>query len=428
MLFGFQISLPYLKIMKKLAIEIEKQYLILLNNKMPKKLHSDYLKWLKFYLDFCSKYGFSENNHQSLPKFISKLKQKNQREMQLKQANNAISLYYELSPESIPQQPLSESNSWKTIFSLLETEIKLRHYSPRTLEAYSNWVKQFSRFMSHKNPGQIVSSDVKGFLEHLAVKVNVSASTQNQAFNSLLFLFRHIFKRDLGELKDTIRPKRKKYIPVVLSRAEINKIFKHLEYPYDLLAKLLFGCGLRLNEGITLRVHNFNFDEGIVTVRGKGDKSKTVPLPNSIMPDLKVHLDRVKNLHEKDLEKKYDGVFLPNALDKKYRNAAKEFVWQWFFPGKELTFVPDTNERKRYHMHDSSVHKIIKAAVAKTNITKRVSPHTLRHSFATHLLKAGYDIRTIQELLGHSDVRTTMIYTHTIKSIPAKEVKSPLDF
>ena len=265
-------------------------------------------------------------------------------------------------------------------------------------------------------------------MEHLAVKVKVSASTQNQAFNSLLFLFRHIFKRDLGELKDTIRPKRKRYIPVVLSRKEVNKIFKHLEYPYDLLVKLLYGCGLRLNEGITLRIHNFNFDEGILKVMGKGEKTRTVPLPNLIMPDLEAHLQRVKNLHESDLKNNYNGVFLPGALEKKYRNAAKEFVWQWFFPAKKPTYVPETKERKRYHLHDSNVYKIIKAAVCKTNITKRVSPHTFRHSFATHLLKAGYDIRTIQELLGHSDVRTTMIYTHTIKSPPAKQVKSPLDF
>jgi integron integrase len=410
--------------MEKIPLEIEKQFRILLNKKMPQKLHSDYLKWLKFYLDFCSKYNFKKDNHESLQRFLNKLKQKSQTDVQLKQSQNAISLYYELFPQ--PQK--TDYQSWQTIFSSLESEIKLRHYSPRTLEAYSYWVKQFCRFLSNKNHEDVNSQDVKGFLEHLAVEVDVSASTQNQAFNSLLFLFRHIFKRDLGELKDTIRPKRKRYIPVVLSRKEINKILKHLEYPYDLLAKLLYGCGLRLNEGITLRVHNFNFEEGILTVRGKGEKSRTVPLPNSIMSDLHAHMQRVKNLHESDLKNKYNGVFLPNALEKKYRNAAREFTWQWFFPAKDLTYVPETKERKRYHMHDSNVHKIIKSAVSKTNITKRVSAHTLRHSFATHLLKAGYDIRTIQELLGHSDVRTTMIYTHTIKSLPAKAVKSPLDF
>jgi integron integrase len=413
--------------MKKIPIETEKAYLVLLNKDLPQKLHPDYLKWLTFYLDFCSVYKLEEDNHENLPKFINKLKQKNQKEVQQKQAAKAVNYYYELKFVFNTQNETPPIQSWKLVFTLLETEIKLRHYSKKTLEAYSYWIKQFSRYLSNKNPDVVVSNDVKGFLEHLAVKVNVSASTQNQAFNSLLFFFRHILKRDLVELKDTIRPKRKRYIPAVLSRTEVNKIFKYLEYPYDLLAKLLYGCGLRLNEGITLRVNNFNFDEGILTVRGKGEKTRTVPLPESIMSDLKVHLVRVKHLHESDIKNKYDGVFLPNALDKKYRNAAKEFIWQWFFPAKRITFVPETKEEKRYHMHDSNVHKIIKGAVAKTDITQRVSPHTLRHSFATHLLKAGYDIRTIQELLGHSDVRTTMIYTHTIKSLPAKQVKSPLD-
>ncbi len=210
--------------MKKIPLEIEKQFLILLNKKMPQKLHSDYLKWLMFYLDFCSKYKFKEDNHESLPKFLNKLKQKSQTEVQLKQAHNAISLYYELRPDNSPQPQKPVYHSWKTIFSDLESEIKLRHYSPRTLEAYSYWIKQFDRFLSNKNPEDVNTHDVKGFLEHLAVKVKVSASTQNQAFNSLLFLFRNILKRDLGELKDTIRPKRKRYIPVVLSKKEIRCI------------------------------------------------------------------------------------------------------------------------------------------------------------------------------------------------------------
>lgn len=413
--------------MKKIPIITEKTYRSLLDQNLPQKLHSDYLKWLTFYLDYCSVYKLEENNRENLSKFLNKLQQKNQTDVQQKQAQKAITLYYETPDNRTERKPL-EIQSWKTVFSVLEAEIKLRHYSGRTLEAYSYWIKQFSRFMSPKNPGQIISSDVKGFLEHLAVKVNVAASTQNQAFNSLLFLFRHVLKRGLGELKDTIRPKRKRYIPIVLSQKETRKIFKHLEYPYDLLIKLLYGCGLRLNEVIGLRVHNFNFDEGIITVRGKGDKSRTVPLPESILPDLEAQLERVKDLHESDLEKKYNGVFLPNALEKKYKNAAKDFVWQWFFPAKQLTLVPETKEYKRYHQHDSNIHKVIKAAVAKTNITKRVSPHTFRHSFASHLLQAGYDIRTIQQLMGHSDVRTTMIYTHTIKSLAAREVKSPLDF
>ncbi len=413
--------------MKKIPFEAEKKYSALLNQNLPQKLHADYLKWFTFYLDYCGKYKLDESNHKSLALFLKKLKQKQQTEMQQQKADKAINLYYKTLPLNPLEQKAPAIQSWKKVFNVLETEIKFRHYSKRTLEAYCYWVKQFSLFMSHKNPAQLNTTDVKGFLEHLAVKVNVAASTQNQAFNSLLFLFRHVIKKDFGKLKDTIRPKRKRYIPVVISQKETRKIFKYLEYPYDLLIKLMYGCGFRLNEVITLRVHNFNFDEGIITVRGKGDKTRTVPLPVSIMSDLEDHLERVKKLHETDLEKKFNGVFLPNALDRKYKNAAKEFPWQWFFPAKQLTMVPETKEYKRYHQHDSNVQKVIKMAVAKTNITKRVSPHTFRHSFASHLLQAGYDIRTIQQLMGHSDVRTTMIYTHTIKNLPARQVKSPLD-
>ena len=415
--------------MNKIPQNIEKQFSALLNENLPLKLHKHYLKWLKYYLDFCNKYKIDEYDRESSNRFVHKLKDKNQTEEQRRQAQKAIEFFYELNPEQngLPETN-TDANSWKAVLTSLHAEIKLRHYSKKTLSAYSYWVKQLSLFLSEKKPVEVESKDVKGFLEHLAVNVKVASSTQNQAFNSILFLFRHVLKKELKELQGTIRPKRKKYIPVVLSKRETNSIFKHLDYPYDLIIKLMYGCGLRLNEVITVRVHNFNFDEGMLTIRGKGDKSRTVPIPNAITPELLSHLERVKNLHTSDIKKNYDGVFLPNALEKKYINAPKDFIWQWFFPGKELTYVPDTKEMRRYHVHETSVQRAIKSAVRKTRITKRVSAHTFRHSFATHLLKAGYDIRTIQVLMGHSDVRTTMIYTHTIQSLPPKQVKSPLDF
>jgi integron integrase len=291
------------------------------------------------------------------------------------------------------------------------------------------WVKKFQTFTRNKDTLLLSSNDVKEFLTFLAVKRKVSASTQNQAFNALLFLYRHVIKKDFENLKDTPRAKRKRYIPVVLSREEIDAIFEHLLYPYDLVAKLLYGCGLRLFECVNIRVNNFNFDACILTVHdGKGKKDRTVPLPETILPELKAHLERVKNLHQIDLDANYSGAFLFDLLDKKYKNCARELVWQWFFPAKTLTLVPETGEFRRYHLHESHVQKAIKRAVGKSKICKRASAHTFRHSFATHLLQANYDIRTIQELLGHSDVRTTMVYTHTIKSKSIKESKSPLDF
>jgi site-specific recombinase XerD len=213
-------------------------------------------------------------------------------------------------------------------------------------------------------------------------------------FSSLLFLFRHILQKDFGDHKDTPRAKKSNYIPIVLSRQEIDAVFTHLGYPHQLLVKLLYGCGLRLFEGLKLRVMDFNFDEGVLTVRGKGNS----------------------------------GVFLDDALDKKYRTAAKDFVWQWFFPQESLTHVADAKELRRYHLHETQVQEALYEAVRKAKLTKRVTSHTFRHSFATHLLQANYDIRTIQTLLGHADVRTTMIYTHCVPSKTIKEVKSPLDF
>jgi integron integrase len=235
-------------------------------------------------------------------------------------------------------------------------------------------------------------------------------------------------KKDFGDQKDVPRAKKSTYIPVVLSRPEINDVVKHLSHPYDLVVKLLYGCGLRLFECLKLRVQNFNFDAGVLTIHdGKGKKGRTVPIPQTILVELKAQLERVIKLHEEDCASDFAGAFMDDMLEKKYPKAAKELIWQWFFPQQSLTVIPDTNESRRYHLHKTRVQEALYEAVRRAKLTKRVSSHTFRHSFATHLLQANYDIRTIQELLGHSDVRTTMIYTHCVPSRTVKEATSPLD-
>jgi integron integrase len=331
-------------------------------------------------------------------------------------------------PGSLPAGPVSGA-SWRSEYARLTDEIRIRHYSSKTLSTYRGGVRQFQTFTCSKAPAELSTDDVKAFLTFLAVKRKVSATTQNQAFNSLLFFYRHVLRKEFGKVDGVVRAKRKPYIPVVLSREEIDAVLAHMESPYDLVVKLLYGCGLRLFECLGLRVQCMNFDAGILTVHdGKGQKDRTVPLPQTILPDLRTHLESLKALHQWDLERGYAGVFLVNALEQKYRNAAKEFIWQWFFPAKHLTLETKTGEYRRYHLHETNVQKAIKQAVNAAQICKRASAHTFRHSFASHLLQRNYDIRTIQELLGHSDVRTTMIYTHTVKSVTLKEALSPLDF
>jgi integron integrase len=404
-----------------------------------------FLKWLRYYLDFCNKYTHNPSDSNNLSHFIQKLKQKNQTEKQIIQAKSAINILYNMNQytqtnlslkktaaEKSIQYPKENSNttknqSWQNEFKKLDEEIKLRHYSFKTLKTYTMWLRKFQSYLKSKSPHLLELSDAKKYITYLAVDKKVSASTQNQAFNALLFFYRHILKKEFDDFKNIPRAKKTKYVPSVLSRKEIDDIINNLEYPYNLIVKLLYGCGLRLTEGLNLRIHDLDFDEGIITVYGKGRKFRKVLLPKKIIPELQKHLDRVKNLHKIDLDNGYDGVFMPNLLDKKYKHSAKEFAWQFCFPAKELTKMPDTQNYRRYHLHETHVQKAVKSASIKAQIPKKATPHTFRHSFATHLLKAGYDIRTVQELLGHSDVRTTMIYTQTLRHPQPKEVKSPYD-
>jgi len=340
------------------------------------------------------------------------------------------SLYSSIS-RNMPPSKIRESTgqSWVSVYEALKSAIQVRHYSPKTLAAYRSWVRKFQTFTKSKQPQQLCMEDVKQFLSDLAVEKKVAASTQNQAFNALLFLFKHVLEKDFEHLEGVVRAKRKKYIPVVLSREEVGLVLDNLDEPVHLVASLLYGCGLRLFECLNLRVQDLNFDACIVTIHdGKGKKDRSAPLPEAIVPALRKQLKTVRSMHQRDLESGYSGCFLPDIQGKKYKNLAKELAWQYLFPASTLTLIDKTQEYRRYHLHETQVQRAIKQAVRDAAIPKRATPHTLRHSFASHLLAANYDIRTIQQLLGHSDVRTTMIYTHTVPSTTLKDAKSPLDF
>ena len=381
------------------------------------------------------------------------MEQKGQSETLCQQAQTAIDLYYKMlkdknisaprdtQPKSseIAKTPKSDylsiskelppGTDWRWVYTKLEEQINVRHYSDKTLKSYRGWIRQFQTFVKSCDATTVDIEMVKSFLTFLAVERQVSASSQNQAFNGLLFLFRHTLGKDFGKVDGVVRAKQPKNIPTVLSREEIDRIVGELKPPYSLVVQLLYGCGLRLFECLKLRVQDLDFSTGFLRVHdGKGKKDRTVPLPTVLHEALHEQLQVAVSLHEKDKAENYDGVFMQNRLDRKYPNAAKEFPWQWIFPARMLTFVPEVGEHRRYHLHEKHVQKALKKAVIKAAIPKKATAHTLRHSYASHLLQANYDIRTIQQLLGHADVRTTMIYTHTVQSTTVKDAKSPLDF
>ena len=304
-------------------------------------------------------------------------------------------------------------------------ELQARHYARRTVDTYEQWLRRFLRFHRLRHPREMGSSEVNAFLTHLAVEGRVSPSTQNQALSALLFLYRELLERDL-DLEGVIRARAKRRLPVVLSEAEVKSVRRELEGDPALVVGLLYGSGLRLMEALRLRVQDLDFEQRVLTVRdGKGGKDRRTLLPGSQCEALKQHLQVVRRLHQQDLAAGWGAVILPYALAKKYSHAEREWSWQWVFPQRNR-WKDDTGKEGRHHLDPSVVQKAVKKAVESAGLTKPAGCHTFRHSFATHLLERGQDIRTIQELLGHSDLNTTMIYTHVLKRGPMG-VMSPAD-
>jgi integron integrase len=309
----------------------------------------------------------------------------------------------------------------------LRREIRLRHYSIRTEHAYVEWVIRYVRFHNLRHPNEMGAPEITAFLSHLATDANVAASTQNQALCALVFLYKHVLGREPGEFADLVRAQRPERIPVVLSVGEMQRIIARMQGKARLMAMLMYGTGMRIIEVIRLRVKDVDFDNGVVLVRdGKGEKDRFVPLPQVCADGLREQIAEVKRVHEQDLRDGFGTVHLPYALERKYPNTHKAFHWQYVFPSPALSVDPRSGVRQRHHVYESVLQQAIRRATAKAGVGKDVHAHTFRHSCATHLLASGADIRTVQELLGHSDVRTTQIYTHVLHMGP-QGIVSPAD-
>ena len=313
---------------------------------------------------------------------------------------------------------------------MLQTQEALRrlHYSIRTEKSYLRWIKRFILFHNKRHPLAMGQHEIEAFLTYLAVDCNVAAATQNQALAAILFLYRVVLEQELDFPIHAARAKRPKRLPTVLTQSEVRSLLACLEGTHQLMARLLYGSGLRSLECLRLRVKDLDFTQHALIVRdGKGAKDRITVLPDSLLQPLQTHLHRIKRLHERDLARGLGAVHLPTALERKYPLAAREWAWQWVFPSPKLSVDPRSGVTRRHHRSPSSLQKAVRHAAALAGIPKHVTCHTLRHSFATHLLAAGYDIRTVQDLLGHKDVKTTMIYTHILQR-GGRGVRSPLDF
>ena len=395
---------------------------ILVKEKLTSKKQAPYYAlWVNKFLSFSGEVS-KENFDDILKQFIRQLRAQKIEDWQLGQAEEAVKLYF--------QYFIKENDI--VILAKLRKALRLKHYSYSTERSYLDWARRFFDYLIYVKKDNVRadafdSEQVKGYLTYLAVEKRVSSSTQNQAFNALLFLFRSVLNIELKGLDKTVRAKRGFRLPVVLTIEEIQKLFKHTEKKTLLMVQLLYGAGLRLMELARLRVKDVDFDNSLIFVRaGKQDKDRSTILPELVKERLWQYLKEVRKVHKKDLSLGYGEVHLPGALERKYPDAAKEWGWQYVFPSRRLSVDPRSGKIRRHHINPTSIQKAVKNAVRKAGIVKNATVHTLRHSFATHLLMNGVNIREIQELLGHKNVETTMIYTHVLRDM-SNAPKSPLD-
>jgi integron integrase len=321
----------------------------------------------------------------------------------------------------------ANDRAWGEYANRMRESLRLQQKSYRTEQAYLAWLRRFYRYTGGKSPQELETGDVRRFLSYLAVERKVAASTQNQALNALLYFFRHALSRDLGEIGQAVRANKKSRLTVVLSEGEVHRLLAALECTAWLMTALTYGAGLRVSECVRLRVQDVDLERGTLTIRaGKRDKDRQTVLPEGVTDSLLEQLARAREVYEQDRADDVTGVYLPKALERKYPNAGREWAWFWVFPSPNLSIDPRSRTVRRHHLSAMTFQRIVRRAAKKAGLAKHVTVHTLRHSFATHLIEQGYDIRTVQELLGHSDVRTTMIYTH-VASRNVLGVRSPLD-
>lgn len=408
-------------------------------NKLAPEKHIPYLaSWVSRFLAFLNKSEGKDIDSVAFD-FIDSLRtDRGIADWQVRQAEEALLLYLDRFKGGDTLKAFTGTEKVATnsasILGEMKRLIRMKHYSYSTERTYLDWAKRFFAFLEKRKGGGMADSavnfdeeDVKGFLSSLALKNRVSASTQNQAFNALLFLVRDVLRREFGDLKGTIRAKKGARLPVVLSVDEVKGLFGHLSGRNLLIVQLLYGAGLRLMECARLRVQDIDFDAGLLYVRGaKGDKDRTTILPESVRERLRAHLEDVMSLHKKDIEAGHGEVYLPGALEKKYPNTGKKWGWQYVFPADRLSVDPRSGKVRRHHISDTAIQSALRVALRKAGIIKHTTVHTLRHSFATHLLMNGVNIREVQELLGHKNVETTMVYTHVMRNM-ANAPKSPLD-